>query len=52
LAGFTEQEASKIFPKPRGTPATLRIRSRAPADAASQFLQRFAILGGNRKISL
>lgn len=52
LAGFTEQEASKIFPKPRGTPAALRIRSRAPADAASQFLQRFAILGGNRKISL
>ncbi len=52
LAGFSEQEANKIFPKPRGTPLSMRIRARAPADAANQFMRRFAILGGNRKISL
>ena len=52
LAGFSEQDASKIFPKPRGTPASMRLRARAPADAACQFLRRFAILGGNRKINL
>ena len=52
LAGFSEQDASKIFPKPRGTPASMRLRARAPADAANQFLRRFAILGGNRKINL
>ena len=52
LAGFSEQEASKIFPKPRGTPGSLRIRARAPPDAAKQFLRRFAILGGNKKINL
>ncbi len=52
LAGFSEKEASNIFPKPRGTPAQIRIRARAPADAASQFLRRFAILGGNRKIGI
>jgi 5'-deoxynucleotidase YfbR-like HD superfamily hydrolase len=52
LAGFSEQDASKIFPKPRGTPASMRVRARPPADAANQFLRRFAILGGNRKINL
>lgn len=50
LVGFSETEASNIFPKPRGTPAQMRIRARAPAEAASQFLRRFEILGGNRKI--
>lgn len=52
LAGFSEREANKIFPKPRGIPASMRIRARSPADAANQFMRRFAILGGNRKISL
>ena len=52
LAGFSEQDASKIFPKPHGTPASMRLRARAPADAANQFLRRFAILGGNKKINL
>ncbi len=52
LAGFSEQDASKIFPKPPGTPASMHLRARAPADATSQFLHRFAILGGNRKINL
>ena len=51
LAGFSEQDASKTFPKPRGTPAFIRLRASAPADAASQFLRRFAILGGNGKVS-
>jgi 5'-deoxynucleotidase YfbR-like HD superfamily hydrolase len=49
LAGFSEEEATKLFPKPRGTPANMRIRPRPPGDAAAQFLRRFAILGGNRK---
>ena len=52
LAGFSEQDASKTFPKPRGMPAFMKLRARTPADAASQFLRRFAILGGNRKITL
>ncbi len=52
LAGFSEQEANKIFPKPRGTPKSLHIRARAPNEAANQFLHRFAILGGNRKNEL
>ena len=51
LAGFSEREANKIFPKPRGIPASMRIRARSPADATNQFMRRFAILGGNRKIS-
>jgi 5'-deoxynucleotidase YfbR-like HD superfamily hydrolase len=49
LAGFSEEDANKLFPKPRGTPATMRIRPRPPAEAASQFLRRFDILGGYRK---
>ena len=48
LAGFTENEAQKIFAKPAGTPATLRIKSESAEDAAAVFLRRFAILGGNK----
>jgi len=51
LAGFNEAEAAKLFSKPRGVPEKMRIRPCSPADAASQFLRRFAILGGNKKAS-
>ena len=48
LAGFSEDEARKIFTKPAGTPAKLRIKSESAEDAAAAFLRRFAILGGNK----
>ena len=49
LAGFTEKEAGRIFPKPRGL---LRVDygpwlEPLPAvEAQQQFLDRFALLGG------
>ena len=49
LAGFSQQEAVKIFIKPAGTPANIRIRPQSPNDAASSFLRRFSILGGYKK---
>ena len=49
LAGFSQQEAVKIFIKPAGTPANIRIRPQSPDDAASSFLRRFSILGGYKK---
>ena len=52
LAGFSENEAMKIFVKPKGTPAKLRLNVQPPIDAAEQFLRRFAILGGYKKASL
>ena len=49
LAGFSPQEAAKIFIKPAGTPANIRLRPQSPDDAASTFLRRFSILGGYKK---
>ena len=49
LAGFSEQEAAKIFIKPAGTPANIRLRPQSPDDAAASFLRRFSILGGYKK---
>ena len=49
LAVFSQQEAVKIFIKPAGTPANIRIRPQSPNDAASSFLRRFSILGGYKK---
>ena len=46
LAGFSEKEAAKIFVKPTGTPANIRIKTQAADDAAKTFLKRFSILGG------
>ena len=46
LAGFSEKEAAKIFIKPAGTPANIKIKPQSPDDAAKAFLQRFSILGG------
>jgi 5'-deoxynucleotidase YfbR-like HD superfamily hydrolase len=48
LAGFSEDEARKIFVKPAGTPAKLRIKPESADDAAAAFLRRFAILGGDK----
>ena len=49
LAGFSEAEAAKIFIKPAGTPANIRLRPQSPDDAAASFLRRFSILGGYKK---
>ena len=49
LAGFSKQEAAKIFIKPAGTPANVRLKSQPPYDAAASFLRRFSILGGYKK---
>ena len=46
LAGFSQQEAIKIFIKPAGTPANIRLKPQSPDDAAASFLRRFSILGG------
>jgi len=49
LAGFSEDEAVKIFVRPAGTPAKMRVRSLSADDAATAFLRRFSILGGYKK---
>ena len=49
LAGFSQQEAVKIFIKPAGTPSNIRLRPQSPDDAAASFLRRFSILGGYKK---
>ena len=49
LAGFSNDEAAKIFIKPSGTPSNIKLRVQPPADAAANFLRRFAILGGQKK---
>jgi 5'-deoxynucleotidase YfbR-like HD superfamily hydrolase len=52
IAGFSQDEAAKIFVKPSGTPSDKKLRVQPPADAAANFLRRFAILGGNKKAKL
>ena len=47
LAGFTDDEATKIIGKPPGTPVQMRIRPKSAEQAAEAFLKRFAVLGGN-----
>lgn len=49
IAGFSHDEAAKIFIKPSGTPSHIKLRVQPPADAAATFLRRFAILGGQKK---
>lgn len=46
LAGFSENEAKRLFSRPRGTPAGLDITPLPPDRAARQFLHRFRLLGG------
>ena len=49
LAGFSQQEAVKIFINPAGIPANIRLKPQSPDDAATSFLRRFSILGGYKK---
>ena len=49
IAGFSQDEAAKIFVKQSGTPSHIAVRAHTPADAAAAFLRRFAILGGQTK---
>lgn len=49
LAGFTPSEASKLFPKPRGTKdaaALIDLTPLSPNKAGAAFLHRFKLLGG------
>ena len=48
IAGFSKNEAAKIFIRPTGTPLHIKLRAQTPSDAASSFLRRFAILGGHK----
>ena len=49
LAGFSKTEAAKVFIKPAGTHANIRLQPQYPDDAAASFLRRFSILGGYKK---
>lgn len=46
LAGFSEDDARKIFKRPRGTPEAMRIRAVSPEKAAETFMKKFELLGG------
>ena len=48
LAGFSEGEACKLFPKPRGTPDGMVLKPLAPEKAARAFLRRFDVLHGRK----
>ena len=47
LAGFTVEEAKKLFPQPRGLSATFQLKPQSPQEAAQNFLRRFRILSGD-----
>ena len=49
IAGFSQDEAAKIFIKPSGIPPNIKLRVQPPEDAAATFLRRFYILGGQKK---
>ncbi len=48
LAGFSEAEAKKLFPQPRGLPADFILTPEPPEEAAQRFLRRFEILSGEK----
>ena len=48
IAGFSHDEAAKIFIKPSGIPPNIKLRVQPPEDAAATFLRRFSILGGQK----
>ena len=48
LAGFSVEEAKKLFPQPRGLPAKLTLTPQPPEEAAQHFLRRFHILSGDK----
>ena len=49
FAGFSEEDATKIITRPKGTPKKMRIRLVGPERAAEMYLQKFQLLGGNRR---
>lgn len=48
LAGFSQEEAKKLFPQPRGLPANFKLTPLSPQKAAQNFLHRFHILSGDK----
>jgi 5'-deoxynucleotidase YfbR-like HD superfamily hydrolase len=46
LAGFSDTDAGKLFPKPRGTPKGIDLTPLSPEKATRSFLQRFDVLFG------
>ena len=48
LAGFSVEEAKKLFPQPRGLPADFTLEPQSPRKAAQIFLRRFHILSGDK----
>ena len=48
LAGFSQAEAKKLFPQPRGLPADYTLIAEPPVKAAQNFLRRFQILSGEK----
>ena len=49
IAGFTNSEAGKLFPKPRGTPKEILIIPESPKKAKEAFTRRFILLGGAKE---
>ena len=48
LAGFDEAEATRLFSRPRGTPADILLDPLPPKKAAALFLRRFELLSGQK----
>lgn len=48
LAGFSVEEAKKLFPQPHGLPADFILEPQSPTKAAQIFLRRFHILSGDK----
>lgn len=48
LAGFDEAEATRLFSRPRGTPADILLDPLPPKKAATLFLRRFELLSGQK----
>ena len=48
LAGFSVEEAKKLFPQPRGLPGDFTLEPQSPTKAAQIFLRRFHILSGDK----
>jgi len=48
LAGFSQEEAKRLFTRPSGTPADMKLRALAPDEASAVFLRRFTLLSGQK----
>jgi len=49
IAGFSADEAKRLFTRPRGTPSHYALLPIAPEKAAKAYLRRFQILFGSSK---